>query len=606
MSGWPDSIFASMDFKRYLPTLIVVLMALLFFVSTSSLNLLTQDPGFVKWSSPDETANYYFSRQYAADQRLAIFDRSHLITRNLAMPRSVRSDFGWIKPVSFLGIILIYGSLASFLGTAVIPYLTPFFAAAGIVLFFLIVRRLFSERVALWSAILLATFPVYIYYTARSMFHNVLFIVLCLAAVYLFLLALGSRREKEEKRFLSWKLEGRTWAEFAAALGAGLLGGLALITRSSEIIWLAPSALIVGIAYGRRLGLVKTVLIFSGLVFALLPVAYYNQILYGAFWYGGYNEMNRSLQEIAASGGELWRSGWPDWLNSARSYLGSIFANVFYFGFRREQSLRMLDYYVWQMFRGLSVAGLLGLVILVGQNIRRFQKRYLAYVLAWLMLGTILVFYYGSWQFNDNPDLSRHTIGNSYTRYWLPTYIGLMPLAALAITRITEVLLAARSAAAPRLRRYAAFGFQAAVVGLFASWSILFVLYGSEEGLSHLYYINRAERLNVEQVWDLTEPDAIIITRYYDKFLWPERKVIMGTLPNEEIFEAATEIVKHYPLYYYNFFLREADVDYLNERRLRQHSLRISLVRKIDPNFGLYKIEALPAEEAPGEGQVAP
>jgi 4-amino-4-deoxy-L-arabinose transferase-like glycosyltransferase len=578
---------------------VVSLLALVFFMATASFNALTQDKNYIKWSSPDETANYFFARKFSETGQLAFFDTAGVIGNNLLMPRSVRNDLGFIKPVSFLGLILIYGFLASFLGTAIIPFLTPLFAALGLIIFYLIIRRLFGRRVALWSAFLLATFPVYIYYTVRSMFHNVLFIVLLLAAVYLFILALSREREKSGQRFLRWTLSIRSWLEFLLAFGAGLFAGLAVITRTSELLWLAPVFFLILIFYGRRLGLTKIILMLVGLVLPLIPAAYYNQILYGSFWHGGYNEMNRSLDDIAKTGGDFWHLAARGDFSAGRNYLSQIFHQVFYFGFKFDQSVLMFRHYVIDMFPALFFAGLVGLLILVGQWFRRFQKKHLFYLISWLILGALLVFYYGSWKFNDNPDLTHFTIGNSYTRYWLPIYLGLIPLAALALVRVTRAMFwlvgkgggTASDKNLVSLRSISALGLQALAVAALGTLSIVFVLYGSEEGLTYLYYNTKEERVNTEKVMALTAPDSVIITRYYDKFFWPERRVIMGTIPAEEIFAAAARLVKYYPVYYYNFYLNATDLNYLNERKLKPYGLDIKLIKKTNPQFGLYQLE---------------
>jgi 4-amino-4-deoxy-L-arabinose transferase-like glycosyltransferase len=567
------------------------LLAVIFFVGTASFNYLTQDSNYTKWSSPDETANYFFTKRFSQTGQLAIFDPAAVLGNNLVMPRSVRSDAGFIKPVSFLGIILIYGKLAAVFGPAIIPFLTPFFAALGLILFYLLVRRLFSERVGLWSAVLLATFPVYIYYTARSMFHNILFIVLLLAGLYFFVLALDQPETAAVKsRFLSWTLPARAWWTMAAALASGLFVGLAIITRTSELLWLAPAMILVWLFYVRRLGWTRPLLFISGVIIALLPAAYYNQILYGSFWYGGYNAMNRSLDDIARTGGALWQFTWSGQFNYYRHYLGQIFRQVFYFGFNSDQSITMFRHYVLEMFPELLYAGLAGLLILFGQNCRRFRKKYLLYFLTWLLVSAILVFYYGSWKFNDNPDLTHFTIGNSYTRYWLPVYLGFMPLAALALVRLSRAILLIGTASQARIRKIIATGLQTAVIIVYAALALIFVLYGSEEGLVFLYYNNQAEKANTELVWSLTEPSAVIITRYYDKFFWPERRVIMGTIPDDEVLTAAAELVKSYPVYYYNFYLTEADVAYLNTRKLASYHLALKLVKRTNAKFGLYQI----------------
>lgn len=584
---------------KYANLLIVSLLAAVFFVSTASFNYLTQDDSYVKWSSPDETANYFFTKRLSTTGQIAYFDQANIVGDNLVMPRSVRSDFGWLKPVSFLGIILIYGSLAAIFGVIIIPFLTPFFAALGIILFYLIIRRLFNARVGLWSAFLLAGFPVYVYYTVRAMFHNVLFIVLLLAGIYFFLLALGAKKkynsEMEKtpaaKSFWHWSLPARQWWEIMAVFISGIFIGLALITRTSELLWLAPCLFLIWVFYARRIGLTKTLIFIAGLFLALLPTAYYNQILYGSFLYGGYNEMNRSLDDLALSGGELLKSTWQGRLEYCRQFAGTVFRNIFYFGFKSEQSLEMTRHYILEMFPILLYGGLGGLFILTVNNCFRFRKKHLVYVLCGLISAVILVFYYGSWKFNDNPDPTHFTIGNSYTRYWLPIYLFLIPLFSFALVRISHALLLISSKAKARIRRLMASGLQALIVAALIFYSIFFVLFGSEEGLVYLYYNNQAEKLNARQVWSLTEPTAVIITRYYDKFFWPERKVIMSTIPEKEVLSAAAKLAQHYPIYYYNFFWDEADVNYLNERKFSAYGLALKLVEKTGPRFGLYKFE---------------
>lgn len=568
------------------------MLALAFFVATASFNYLSQESDYVKWSSPDETANYFFTKNFALTGELEVFDRANLRGDNMVIPRSVRCDSGYMKPVSFLGITIIYGTIAAATDIAVIPYLTPVFAALGIILFYLIIRRLFFERVGLWSAFLLALFPVYIYYTVRSMFHNILFVVLLLAGLYLFLLALGEKQEKIKVAFLTWRLSCWTCLQSLAALASGLFMGLAVITRTSEALWLLPALFIIWIFYARRYGLMKTVLSIVGFFLPLLLVAYLNQILYGSFWYGGYNEMNRSLEDIARTGGEIFRFGWGlDNFVYYRDYLLKIFKNIFYFGFNPDQSKSMFINYVIKMFPALFYAGLAGILLLIVQNCRRFQKKYLVYVLVWLSLSAFLVVYYGSWKFNDNPDLAHYTIGNSYTRYWLPFYLGLMPLAALALVRVSRALLLMSAKTTGRVRRMVATGLQTTAILVFAAISIIFVLYGSEEGLAYLYYNNQAEKLNTRQVWALTDPEGIIITRYYDKFFWPERRIIMGVLPDDGILKAAVKLVRYYPIYYYNFYLKPADVAYLNQNKFAPYGLRMEEVKKVNAKFGLYKLE---------------
>lgn len=585
-----------LKFSLNLNFLLVCLLAAVFFIATASFNYLTQDENYTKWSSPDETANYFFAKRFSSGEELAFFDSAAVVGDNMVMPRSFRSDAGWLKPVSFLGIILVYGSLGSLLGTAVIPFLTPFFAALGIIFFFLVMRKIFSQRIGLISAFLLAFFPVYIYYTVRSMFHNVLFVVLLIIAAYLLISSAPKKKQAEISlridwpKFFSWRFTPRRWLGFILAFFGGIALGLAAITRTSELIWLLPALGLIWLFYVRQFGLIKLSLVVCGFFLAVIPNIYFNQLLYSAPIYGGYNEMNRSIDDISRASSGVVKSVFSD-KDQALEYLKSIYHNIFYFGFKQEQSLIMADHYIWEMFKPLSVLFLLGLLFIIVSSIRKPRKKYFSYLLAFVTLSAILIFYYGSWKFNDNPDPNRFTIGNSYTRYWLPIYLMMMPIAALAITRISNALFLAVKNNSKRWQKMAASGAQIVIVLVLSMISLDFVLFGSEEGLSHLYYNNLAERQAAEMVFSLTEPEAVIVTRYYDKFLFPERRVIMGTIPDDEVLRATAKLVQYYPVYYYNFFLNDKDVAYLNERRLPFYGLKISLVKRVSHNFGLYKLE---------------
>jgi hypothetical protein len=433
------------------------------------------------------------------------------------------------------------------------------------------------------------------------MFHNVLFIVLLMLGIYFILLALEKKATKENdiqvikinRKFLSFRLNLGAWLKMLASFLGGIFIGLALITRLSEIIWLAPATFIVWIFYFKRFGITKLALMICGLFLAIIPNAYFNQVLYSAPIYGGYNEMNRSVDDLSKTGSAMLKSI-ANGEDKYGPYFETIYKNVFYFGFNQEQSIAMAKHYIPEMFPILVVLFLLGWLILLIQNIIKFKKQYLVYFLAFIVLSAILIFYYGSWKFNDNPDPSRFTIGNSYTRYWLPIYLMMMPLAALAIVKVSRAFFFAGQEIRQRWRKIAISGLQAALVFLIIASGTIFVMYGSEEGIAYLYYNNIAEKENTLKVFALTEADAVIITRYYDKFFFPERRIIMGTIPNDELLIAVNRLVKYYPVYYYNFYLNEADVIYLNERKLVNYNLKMTLIKKMNRNFGLYKLELAP------------
>ncbi|MDO8592974.1 MAG: glycosyltransferase family 39 protein [bacterium] len=548
---------------QYWHIAIIIIVSFCFFLGSSSYSYITQKQDFVKWSSPDEAANYNFTKLYAQAGQLSFFEKYNFVSLDVIRPRSYRSDGGSIKPVSFLGIILIYGSIAKLLGHNLIPYLTPFFAAAGIVFYYLLVKKIFGKSNALISAWLLAVFPPYIYYSAHSMFHNSLFTVLLIISLYFIVLSV-------EKRKYPLKLN---WPGLLFSAVAGLLLGLAVITRASELIWLIPFWLILWIVNLKKFGLARLIIFIACLLFALTPAMYWNQILYHSFWRGGYNEANRSIANIADASSSLLKTA------SIKSNLTRIKNNIFYFGWRPLKSLKMFYYYFTAIFYWIFWPAALGLVLFL-KKIKKWKKRHYAYLISYFCFSLILIFYYGSWDFHDNPDPASRTIGNSYARYWLPVYLGALPLASLFISRLTNLL-----------RKKILIGAARALIAAIIFFiSLKFVLTGSAEGLAPSAQKQLSAQQEFNQVVKLTEARAIIITQYHDKLFFPERKVIVGLFNDNNMIKQYAVLAQYLPLYYYNFTLPPADLDYLNNRRLAEFGLRIEPVEQITKNFTLYKL----------------
>lgn len=602
-----------MNKRRKVNLIIVGFLALMFFLLTSLFIFLNQpEGGYYRWSSPDESANYYFSLNYANNKQLSVYDPAGLVSKGWVAPRSMRSDLGFLKPVSFLGITLVFGSIASFLGTAVIPFLTPFFAALGVIFFYLLVENLFSKRVALYSAFLLSFFPVYIYYSIRALFHNVLFIVFLLAAFYFISSAYLKKKRKREKidkkkekipikellsekakSFISCKSESRRYLSFIAVFFAGLFSGLAIITRTSELLWLAPLLFLCWVFYVKSFGLIQVIIFLSGLLLSILPVAYYNQILYGSYFYGGYNELNSSINEITQVGSNLFsRFSWQ--------YLKESFNNlidlIFFFGVKPLQSLKMFYAYVVQMFPLIFWPGVFGFILVFVQNIYRPKKKIRLYLLAGLLSSLFLVIYYGSWKFNDNPDISSITIGNSYTRYWLPIYLWLMPLGAWFLIHLSRTLFQFKKIG-KRLAGYLRLGFESVIIFIYIISSLFFVFFGSEEGLIYWRYNNIMDRKMTERVLSLTEDESIVVTRHFDKLIFPDRRVIIASLPDGDLSLVVSDLVDLYPVYYLHFKLREVDLEYLNKGPLAPYNLRIEVVNMTSLNTQLYRLERVPEPE---------
>jgi hypothetical protein len=560
--------------KKFSLILALSLLVLGFFFATAAYNYVVQSPDWIKFSAPDEASNYTFSKLYAETGRLTIPETNGLYAADIIHPRSVRSDAGVLKPVSFPGIIILYGTLAKFLGAGVLPYLTPLFAALGLLAFYFLLRMIFDRRTAIIGTILLAFFPVYIYYSARSFFHNVLFLDLFLAG--LCFLVCGGRLSATKK-----------WLSDSLIFLGGLVLGFALTTRASEALWVAPLLLLLYLFNCRRFGLMKILFFLAGFGFGVLPLLYWNQVLYGSIWATGYSEMNNSLAAVtqainASAGGRL----------SLAAPIEKMREMVFYFGFHPDDSFKMAYYYFVAMFPWLFAGSAFGVVAWLA-NFKKITRAQWLFFGGWILAGTFLVLYYGSWKFVDNPDPARHTIGNSYTRYWLPLYAGALAFFAFGLKRLSDFCARHWGRAGQVLSWAVPF----LLIGVIAIWSISFVLVGSEEGLIYTAGNQQAAKLETQTVLSATPVNSVIITQYHDKYLFPERKVIVGLLTDDTMNYYYGQLAKHLPVYYFNFTFRKKDLDYLNNTRLPRFGLRLRALEPVDVYFTLYQLEAIKSQK---------
>ncbi len=560
--------------RRNSSLLFVILVAMGFFVFSSAFNYLSQDNSFRKWLSPDETANYTIAKLYAETGTIQFFESYNLISKDIIHPRSFRSDWGWIKPVSFLGLPILFGTLGNMFGTNVLPYLTPLFGAIGIIFFYLLVKELFGRSIGVWSAILLAVFPIYIYFSARSFFHNILFIVCVIAGSY-FAVVMAKKPE-----FVSGSFFNKNKSQILAAFLSGLCFGWAIVTRTSELIWVGPLLLCLYIFNFRRIGIFKLFIFLLGLFISFLPIFYWNQILYGSWYASGYPELNSSLGTLTENSVALAQTTASGHFWEVKPLLAKIKMTIFHFGYKPEQSLRMFDRYVVSMFPWLFWSSIVGLLVYVIQ-FRKYTKKRWLFILAWLCSSLIVIVYYGSWLFYDNPDPKSFTIGNSYTRYWLPFYLGALLLASLALVTITSWL----------RKPWVIVSVRCITVLVIAIISIRFVWLDRAEGLQVSISKQAAAKVELQEVLKRTESNSVIITRYHDKILFPERKVIIGLFDDKNIIAEYVHLVERIPVYYYNFTLPEKDLIYLNSGPLHDAGLRLLPIEQITDSFTLYSLQ---------------
>jgi len=300
--------------------------------------------------------------------------------------------------------------------------------------------------------------------------------------------------------------------------------------------------------------------------------------------------MNQSIVNIAGAGSEMLKSGA---VNPAaiKNGLIEIKNNVFHFGWQPVKSFKMAYFYFAKMFYWVFWPAFFGFLLLLSK-IKKWRVKHYAYLIALFTAAAILISYYGSWDFHDNPDPKSRTIGNSYTRYWLPIYLGAIPLAVIFLVKLSNIF----------KKKILIYGLRALIIAAIFIISLKFVLFGSDEGLIKSAQKQLAVRAEYGQILNLTEPRAVIVTQYHDKLLFPARKVIVGLFDDPNMIKEYAVLTQYLPVYYYNFTFPERDINYLNNKKLPNFGLKIEVVAEVTKDFTLYRL--LPVIPAPQVAEV--
>lgn len=570
-----------------------------FFFAYAWFPFVTTRPA-VNFPSPDATANYFWTVRFAEAGKLWYADAANLSADDIVHPRSMRSDAGMVKPVSFLGIILLYGTVAKLAGVAVVPYLSALVAAAGAGFLYGIARRIFDRRIAFAAAGMLLPLAPYWYHASRGMFHNVLFTVLALGGAWLALVTVDTRRTlaapvsdgNENVPFL------RLYT-LATALFAGIFFGLALLTRTAEAPWLGVLMGVLLIAMWWPLhrpqwrswltaaGWLPAIMFVTGVAMALVPLFYYNTLLYGEPLNFGYpSRINRLIETVqtGVTGGTA-AAAVPWW--------DAVFEILFPFEVHPRAAWRHFQQYYADMFWYLCWPAAAGLLWLAGRLWKTPLRQWL-YLGLWLGISGYIVFLYGSWMIRDNPS-GAATIGNSYTRYWLPLYVMALPVAAAAIVQVSEWLsrIAAWLIRKPAAVPYATAVLAGAAVIAFGTLNAREALYGNEEGLVRMAAALQRDQALVHEVLPAVPAEAVVISERYDKFFFPQRRVIVGALTDNAYNERYARLARAgFALYYYGFMFPEKDFNYLNDRKLAEVGLHLEPVRLQETaGVGLYRLQ---------------
>lgn len=530
----------------------VAFLLAIFFVLTAYLSFGAP----LRFNSPDETANFYFASVFARTSQLSVTQNLDLLTP-IVHPRSVSVIGNRQVPGSFIGLILFYGSLAKITGPWAMPFFTPIITTIALAAFYFLVRNFFGRKTALVSALLWVVNPAILYYTARGLLPNMLFISLTIFSLF-FINRAAAKKNQASFDFINWVF-------------AGLFLGAALAVRPSEVLWLLPLIIVI-------LALNKTrwnrLAIFSAAFLIVIAITgYYQNQTFGAPWRFGYTQFNQissvSAAAVTAAAPVTPNTGRP--VNFASQTISILGSYLLPFGFNLKAIARnSFDYLVW-IFWWLFLPAIWALISFI-RSLKapreKTQKYHRLYFYAGLVISLWLIIYYGSGQFIDST-LPGATIGTSYVRYWLPIYVWAIPL-------ISEVLKKSWRS------RAVIFGFPAmAYLGLgLAFWLTPESLIQVKTNI--IQYESENQRIQ-----QLTEPDAVIITSRTDKIFFPQRQVIHYLDQDYSFKDGVAAILPQAPVYFFTL-LSQTDVNYLNATEFQASGWKLIPDTKID-NFLLQK-----------------
>ncbi len=435
------------------------------------------------FNQPDEMANYAFIKEWVLRGQVGIVEPLTELSQSQVHPRSMTVVDGRLVPIGFPGFIAIVTSFvqplvwlfgAGAFNWAVILF-TPLLAASSSILLYGISRSLgLAKTGALVSGIGLLLLPSWWYYASRPLQTNTVFVFFILAGLWSAL-----RKNNRASRFLL----------------TGLSFGLALYIRPSEWVWVF--GLIGALGYFNREFLGVKNILFFGLGSGLMAVIFFlTQFAFYGSWLGS------GYVRPAVDGSAGLLTAGPQGIY----WLKAIFLP---FGFDLLAILKTLYYYGVKLFLPFFVAVVIGGGFVFVH--RKNDSLLWQYLGGLCLLGIWLLTYYGSWQFADNL-AGQVSIGSSQVRYFLPLYVLSIPLLGYLFEKMWAWKWAGK--------------LTVALIGLALCGASIKSVYFKFEGLVHVKQTVQQYYEWREKIISLTPEHAIIITRYADKYLFPERKII--------------------------------------------------------------------------------
>lgn len=535
----------------------------------------------VVFNSPDETANYFFITRYASGMPLSYDEPLNAVGNGLIHPRSMRAVGDRVVPVSFLGMIILYGSTARIFGKGIIPWLTPLAAVAAVFFFVRLVSAVWGRRVGIMVGVLMATLAPWWYVASRGLYHNVFFVSMIVAAAYwTYRWASAGNSEKYRLGFYrAWR--GLPTRPTVASLMAGLFTGSALAARMSEIGWISLAIALALVRFRKRFSWSSICLFCAALLVPLVPVLALHESLFGQFFTSGYQDMPDSVGRGAVS--EAAMSVWEKGL----TFVGAAFAP---FGLDILQIARtVLDFGI-RIFWWWALPSFAGAIWVVNGMWRRrwraapdelFRSQSIRVYLAWYVgIAVMILALYGSWQVSDRIDRSTYSIGTSFVRYFLPVYIGALPLIAFLLEQIMKLV----------SRRWLRAGALAVCFCVWIGLNGWTVLARGDESLFALHgTLTQYRERSLTYARSIPRSDIVLTYPQADKILFPDHPRMITALAYPEDYEALAQLAAQVRVRYLTFAPPET-VSLVSKRDFEPHGMQITNGRRLDNWDSLYDV----------------
>lgn len=520
--------------------ILIVLAVVFFFIySYPYFFLRPEAQGSEMWifNTPDETANYFFIDQFSQSGNLTQDEPlNNLSDFKLVHPRGTTVIGESIAPGTFLGFILFEGAVSKIITPAFAFAVIPFFSIFTVLCFYFLIKEIFGDKIAFWSALLLLFLPAFWYYNSRSLFNNVLFVDFLIIGWYFL------RRSQSRQKILF-------------LIFGGLIIGLALTMRTSDALWVGVLSLVCFFS-GRNKKQFWPIIIFAVFVFLpFIPILFFQNQLFGSPFAVGYAP--KILEKSAGASPMVF------WF---KQFIAP-------FGFNLENVAFNIYHYFVQMFWWLFWPAFFGALTVIIFWRKNFEKKIKIYFISFFAVSFLICLYYGSWFFYNNL-MMKPLIGSSQARYLLPIYIMSLPL----LVYFADFILSRIKIKKARL----AIGSVALIA--FIGLSINSVFFAGEESLSSIIKTVKNYQLINKEVSSVTETDSVIISSYSDKMFFPRRKVIFYWQEPRFLADIG-KIAAVAPVYFYDID-NGREVEYIKNNS----NLKYELVKKINEKESLYRI----------------